>query len=113
MGGRLSRSPAVEAYYESYHLNQYLDLYRAIAESVGHKKSFRLRDEHLAVRTTLEGNIDTLLEVIAPHVTNLELFPYRYRYTSAKGLLTTHLRQLYDKDALEGEDELLRAFSVL
>lgn len=113
MGGRLSRSPAVEAFYESYHLNQYLDLYRAIAESVGHKKSFRLRDEHLAIRATLEETIDSLLEVITPHVTKLDLYPYVRRYKGAKAQLTTNLRLLYDKDALEGEDELLRAFSVL
>ena len=108
MGLRHVKFAAVEQTYESIHLNQYLDLYDTIVASVGRRKQFTIRREHLEILAILEENIETLLWKIEEKVDILSIKPYQMRFAAAKRTLSLHFKELQSMYRLECPKELLR-----
>ena len=103
MGLRHVKFEAVEQTYESIHLNQYLDLYDTIGDSIGRKKRLTLTEEHMRILSILDENITDLLERIEPRVDTLSFKPYQMRFASVQQTVITNLKQLYYKQSLDYE----------
>jgi len=107
MGLRHAKLAAVEQTYESIHLNQTLDLYDTICDSVGRKKQFTLSERHILILSIIEENIESLLEKIEAKVGALSIKPYQMRYNAAKRTLSGHFKELQSLYKLHCSKELL------
>ena len=107
MGLRHVKLAAVEQTYESIHLNQTLDLYDTICDSVGRKKQFTLTEHHIGILSIIEENIERLLERIEAKVGLLSIKPYQLRFAKAKQVLSGHFKELRSMYKLQCSKELL------